>query len=312
MALDAIVKGLMDQMAANPMPKLWEVPAMQGREMYRMMASALEPPAVPIGKIENLTMPGPAGTLKLRVYTPVADGGASLPGLVYFHGGGWVIGDLDTHDALCRNLANEAGARVVAVDYRLAPEHKFPAAAEDCYAAVKWIEQNAGRLGIDANRIAVAGDSAGGNLSAVICLMARQKGGPRIVFQLLIYPVTQWKAETGSMNAFAEGYFLEKKAMHWFFDQYAAGADPNDWRLSPLAASDLSGLPRAHVVTAGFDPLRDEGKAYADKLNRAGVAATYVDYPGMVHGFFNMSGVVPVAKTAIAEAAKALRSAFGN
>ena len=153
MALDAIVKGLMDQMAANPMPKLWEVPAIQGREMYRMMASALEPAAVPIGKIENMTMPGPAGPLKLRVYTPVADGGAGLPGIIYFHGGGWVIGDLDTHDALCRNLANETGARLVAVDYRLAPEHKFPAAADDCYAAVKWIEQNASRLGIDANRL---------------------------------------------------------------------------------------------------------------------------------------------------------------
>jgi|JI10StandDraft_1071094.scaffolds.fasta_scaffold106312_3 acetyl esterase len=312
MALDAFVKGLMDQMAASPMPKLWEVPAPQGREMYRMMASALEPPAVSIGKIENITMPGPAGPLRLRVYTPVADGGAALPTLVYFHGGGWVIGDLDTHDALCRNLTNETGARVIAVDYRLAPEHRFPGAVDDCFAAVKWIEQNAASLGVDANRMAVAGDSAGGNLAAVVCMLARQKGGPRIVYQLLIYPVTQWKAETGSMSSFAEGYFLEKKAMHWFFDQYAAGADPNDWRLSPLAAQDLSGLPRAYVVTAGFDPLRDEGKAYADKLNRAGVAAVHVDYPGMVHGFFNMSAVVPTAKTAIADAAKALRAAFGN
>jgi acetyl esterase len=200
---------------------------------------------------------------------------------------------------------------VVAVDYRLAPEHKFPAAADDAYAAVKWVEQNASKLGVDANRIAVAGDSAGGNLSAVVALMAKQKGGPRIVFQLLIYPVTQARANTTSMNTFAEGYFLEKKTMEWFFDQYLdPGADLNDWRVSPLAAADLAGLPRAYVVTAGFDPLKDEGKAYADKLNHAGVAAVYIDYPGMVHGFFNMSGVVPTAREAIADAAKAMRKAF--
>lgn len=311
MALDGIVKGLLDQMAANPMPKLWEIAPAQGREMYRMMASTLEPPSLPIGKIENLTMPGPAGEIKLRAYTPIAGGGAALPCLVYFHGGGFVIGDLDTHDALCRTLANETGARVVAVDYRLAPEHKFPAAPEDCYAAVKWVEENAAKLGIDPNRIAVAGDSAGGNLAAVACLMAKQKSGPRIVFQLLIYPTTQARANTDSIKAFAEGYFLEKKTMDWFFDQYLnAGVDVNDWRLSPLAAPDLSGLPRAYVVTAGFDPLKDEGKAFADKLNRAGVACVYVDYPGMVHGFFNMSGVVPTAREAIAEAAKAVRKAF--
>jgi acetyl esterase len=311
MTLDPIVKGLLDQMAANPMPKLWEIPPAQGRELYRTMAAALEPQGIAIGKIENASMPGPAGEIKLRVYTPVAGGSTAIPALVYFHGGGFVIGDLDTHDALCRTLANETAARVVAVDYRLAPEHKFPAAAEDCYAAVKWVEQNAAKLAIDPNRIAVAGDSAGGNLSAVVCQMAKQKAGPRIVFQLLIYPTTQARAKTESINAFAEGYFLEKKTMDWFFDQYLpADVDLSDWRVSPLAAADLSGLPRAYVVTAGFDPLKDEGKAYADKLNHAGVAAVYVDYPSMVHGFFNMSGVVPTAREAIADAAKAMRRAF--
>lgn len=309
MPLDAIVKGLLDQMAANPMPKLWEVPPAQGRELYRTVSQMLEPQGLAIGKIENMSCPGPAGDIRLRVYTPVAGGSTALPCLVFFHGGGWVIGDLDSHDALCRTLSNETGARVVAVDYRLAPEHKFPAAADDCYAATKWVEANASQLSIDANRIAVAGDSAGGNLAAVVCLMAK-KGGPQLVYQLLIYPVTQFKAETNSMNAFAQGFFLEKQAMTWFFDQYAPGTDPNDWRVSPLAATDVSGVPKAYIVTAGFDPLKDEGKAYADKLNRAGVAAVYVDYPGMVHGFFNMSGMVPTAREAIADAAKALRKAF--
>jgi len=310
MTLDAIVQGLLDQMAANPMPKLWEVPPAQGRELYRAMSQALEPQGGPIGKIENTTMQGPAGQIKLRVYTPVAGGAAALPGIVFFHGGGFVIGDLDTHDALCRSLANEAGARVVAVDYRLAPEHKFPAAADDCFAATKWVEQNAASLGIDPNRIAVAGDSAGGNLAAVVSLMAK-KGGPRLVFQLLIYPTTQARASTESIKSFAEGYFLERKTMEWFYDQYLpAGQDLADWRLSPLAAPDVAGVPKAYVVTAGYDPLKDEGKAYADKLNRAGVAAVYTDYPGMVHGFFNMSGVVPTAREAIAEAGKALRKAF--
>jgi acetyl esterase len=313
MSLDAIVKGLLDQMSANPMPKLWDIPPAQGREMYRMMASTLEPQGISIGKIENMTMPGPAGPIALRAYTPVAGGGAGLPALVYFHGGGFVIGDLDTHDALCRTLANETGARVIAVDYRLAPEHKFPAAADDCFAAVKWVEANAATLGIDPNRIAVAGDSAGGNLAAVVCQMAKQKAGPNIVFQLLIYPVTQMRANTDSMRANAEGYFLEKQTMDWFFDQYALpDIDPNDPRISPLAASDLSGLPRAYIVTAGFDPLRDEGKAYADKLNHAGVAAVYVDYPSMIHGFFNMSGVLPQSRQAIADASAALRKAFGS
>lgn len=314
MALDAIVKGLLDEMAKNPAPKLWEMPAAGGREVYRMMASQLDTQGISIGKIDNTTAPGPAGPIPVRIYTPVASGGTALPALVYFHGGGFVIGDLETHDALCRTLANESGAKVVAVDYRLAPEHKYPAAADDCYAATKWVESNAAALGVDPNRIAVGGDSAGGNLAAVVCQQAKQKGNPHLVFQLLIYPVTQYRANTESMKSFAEGYFLERRTMDWFFDQYtdAATVNPNDPRLSPLAASDLAGLPRAYVVTAGFDPLRDEGKAYADKLNRAGVAAVYVDYPSMIHGFFNMSAVLPQARQAIADASAALRKAFGD
>jgi acetyl esterase len=314
MSLDAIVKGLLDEMAANPTPKLWEITAPQGREMYRMIASQLDTQGISIGKVENTTIPGPAGPIAARVYTPVASGGTALPALVFFHGGGFVIGDLETHDALCRSLANESGAKVIAVDYRLAPEHKFPAAPDDCYAATKWVETNAATLGVDPNRIAVGGDSAGGNLAAVVCQMAKQKGGPHLVFQLLIYPVTQYRANTDSMKNFAEGYFLERRTMDWFFDQYtdASSIDPNDPRISPLTASDLAGLPRAYVVTAGFDPLRDEGKAYADKLNRAGVAAVYVDYPSMIHGFFGMSAVLPQARQAIGDACAALRKVFAS
>ena len=312
MSLDAIVKGLLDEMAASPMPKLWEVSAPQGREMYRMIATTLETQGISIGKTENMSIPGPVLPLQIRIYTPVASGGTALPVLIYFHGGGFVIGDLETHDPLCRTLANETGAKVIAVDYRLAPEHKFPAAPDDCYAAVKWVETNGASLGVDPNRIAVGGDSAGGNLAAVVCQTAKQKGGPHIVFQLLIYPVTQLRANTDSMKSFAEGYFLEKRTRDWFFDLYTeSGIDPNDPRVSPLAAADLSGLPHAYVVTAGFDPLRDEGKAYADKLNRAGVAAVYVDYPSMIHGFFGMSGVLPQARQAITDASAALRKAFG-
>ncbi len=310
--LDPIAKGLLDQMAADPAPRLWDEPPPRARARYRAVTLMLEPQDLAIGHVEGVSMPawGGGGELELRVYTPVAAGEGALPGIVYFHGGGWMFGDLDTHDALCRALANQTGGRVVSVDYRLAPEARFPAAVEDCYAATSWVAANAARLGIDPDRMAVAGDLAGGNLAMVVCLMARERQGPRILHQLLIYPVTQWKAETASMNAFAEGYFLEKAGMHRFFDHYAPGADPDDWRISPLAAPDLAGLPPAYVVTAGCDPLKDEGKAYADRLEAAGVAAVHVDYPDMIHGFVTMSGALPTARRAIAEAAAALREIF--
>lgn len=311
MSLDPAVKALLDQLAANPAPKIWEGTPAEGRAMFQAMSQALDPQGVAIAKTENMTAPGPAGDIPVRIYTPMG-GGTVLPGLVYFHGGGWVIGDLQTHEQVCRMLANESGARVVAVDYRLAPEHKFPAAVDDCFAATQWVEEQASALGIDPNRLAVAGDSAGGNLAAVVCQLAKQKGSPKIVFQLLIYPVTEARAKTASMRENAEGYFLEKAGMDWFFDQYLSSCEEEkDPRVSPLLASDLSGLPRAYVITAGYDPLRDEGKAYADKLNRAGVAAVHVNYDGLVHGFFNMTGVVPAAAEAVAAAGKAVREALG-
>ena len=311
MTLDPQAKAILDSMAENTeMPRMIDLPPEGAREMYRGLAAALDAQGVPIGKVEDRTIPGPAGDIPVRLYEPVA-GGNGLPALVFFHGGGWVIGDLETHDALCRTLANESGCKVIAVDYRLAPEHPYPAASEDCYAAVKWVEANAADINVDANSIAVGGDSAGGHLSAVVCQMARANKGPDISFQLLIYPVTDEPGKTGSYDSFAEGYFLEKEGMEWFWKHYAGnGADQNDPYLAPLKAKDLSGLPPAYIVTAGFDVLRDEGRAYAEALKQAGVDVEYVNYDGMIHGFFNLQAAIDVSRDAVKAAAKALRDAL--
>jgi len=316
MSLDPQVEAMLAQLAENPAPKLWEMPLADARATYEGMAAVLDLPDVPIGKTEDISIPGPAGDIPARVYSPVAGGGSALPCLVFFHGGGFMIGNLTTHDALCRTLANEAGVRVVAVDYRLAPEHAYPAAADDCYAAAKWVEANADTLDIDPNSIAVAGDSAGGNLAAVVCLMAKAKKGPEIAFQLLIYPTTDFTdaEQWGSRTEFAEGYFLEKETMRWFEGNYMGGNDAarSEETASPLSAKDLSGLPPAYVITAGFDPLRDEGKAYADALNAAGTKAEYIDYPGMIHGFFNMQAALDVSREAVKVAAQKLAAALAH
>ncbi len=306
MSLDVYVRNLLDQMAALKAPKLWELGPQAARAATKL--SIFRATDTPIGKSEDRKIPGPGGEIALRVYTPLGATGNLLPGFVFFHGGGFVIGDLDTHDDICRCLANGSGCRVVSVDYRLAPEHPFPAAVEDCVAATNWVAAHAAEVGVDPKRLAVGGDSAGGNLAAVVSQLAR-KDGPQIVFQLLIYPVTQLGApDTPSMRENAKGYFLEKDAMDWFTKLYAPDkAHRSDPRLSPLKAADLSGLPPAYVITAGFDPLRDEGRDYADKLDAAGVSVTYVNYPGMVHGFFSMRGLIPKAREAVAAAAAALR-----
>ena len=316
MPLDPQVEALMAQMAEDPAPKLWEIPVADGRALYEGMAAVLELPDVAIGKTEDIAIPGPAGPIPARVYTPVAGGGSALPCLVYFHGGGFVIGGLQTHDVLCRSLANEAAVRVVSVDYRLAPEHRYPAAVEDCYAALEWVEGNAGVLGIDPNAVAVGGDSAGGNLAAAVCILARDRKGPSVVFQLLIYPVTDMAGSRiwGSREAFAEGYFLEKKTMDWFEAQYFGddAAHRSEPAASPLLAENLKNLPPAYIVTAGFDPLRDEGKAFAEALKAAGNAVDYVDYEGMIHGFFNMQGALDVSRAAVKEAGRKLAHALGH
>jgi len=309
MPLDPSIKALFDRVPELASYAIWEKSPAEAREEYRAFRLAADPKNA-IGKTENLEIDGPAGKLGLRVYTPVAAGGASLPALVYFHGGGFVIGDLDTHDPLCRALANDSSCRVISVDYRLAPEHKFPAAVEDCFAALKWLEENASELAVDPNLIAVGGDSAGGNLAAVVCLLAKENGGPNIAFQLLIYPSIKLSREF-KKRPFGSGYCLDDRAIQWFYAQYMPeDADPADARLSPIEAKDLSGSPPAYVVTAGFDPLRDEGMAYAEKLKAAGVNVTQIDYPTLIHGFMTMQAWIPLSTEAIAAAGQALKDAL--
>jgi acetyl esterase len=283
----------------------------EARATIRALAAAAGAPET-VARIENRAVPGPRGDIPVRVYTP--QGRAPFPVLVYLHGGGWVIGSLDTHDPLCRYLANAAGCVVVSVDYRLAPEHPYPAAPEDAYAATRWVAANAEAVGGDPSRLAVGGDSAGGNLSAVVALMARDRGGPRLVFQLLVYPVTDApSSDHASYRENAEGYLLTRAAMDWFWDHYCAErADRADPYLCPLCAKDVSRLPPALVITAEFDPLRDEGEAYAARLREAGGRVELRRYPGMIHGFFSMGALLTQARAATAEAAAALRAAFAG
>jgi len=291
---------MMDAQGAPPLETQDPVEARSARlEPMKLLGG--EPDA--LARVENLFSPGPAGDIPLRLYA--TDHVGLRPALVYFHGGGFVFGNLDTHDAVCRAIAKASGAVVVAVDYRLAPEHKFPAAVDDSYAATKWVAANAERLGIDAHRIAVGGDSAGGNLATVIALRCRDAGGPALAAQVLIYPVTDVSTfETGSHRELAEGYFLTRAAMEWFTGHYLASADHKRHpEVSPLLAPNLSGLPPALIITAEFDPLRDEGEAYARRIQQAGVPVTVTRYPGMIHGFVSMRGVLSGGRQAIQEAA---------
>jgi len=265
-------------------------------------------PPIPMERVEQFEVPGPAGVIGARLYVPPQPAQEPPPLLVYFHGGGWVIGDLETHNDPCRFLAAHSGAAVLSVDYRLAPEHPFPAAAEDAEAAYEWAAANAERLGADPNRIAVGGDSAGANLGAVVCLLARDRGLPLPTMQLLIYPVTDCGAEAPSRRTFAEGFLLTRGDMDWFEDRYLPpGTDRNDPRVSVLQAPDLSGLPPAYFAIADFDPLRDEGEAYAQRLREGGVQVVLRRHPGLVHSFANLTAICPSARTAMLEAAGALR-----
>jgi len=313
MPLDPLLKSFLDHVAAEAGPKMWEMDPPAAREALAQLMAFAGPKDVPIGKVSNIAIPGPAGDIPARVYTPVAAGGEPLPALIFFHGGGFVIGSVDTHDGLARMLANGSGCRVISVEYRLSPEHRFPAAVEDAFAATSWIEKSAAQLGIDANRLAIGGDSAGGNLAAVVTHLARDAGAPRLAFQMLLFPVTHFGADTVSKREFAEGYFLEAKGMEWFGAHYM-GPEPDlhHPHASPLLNDKLNGLPPAYVMVAGFDPLHDEGVEYAEKLRKAGIAVTIDDYPELVHDFIYLVGVLPQASEAMNKAAKALKEALAG
>jgi acetyl esterase len=267
-----------------------------------------EPPE--LASVQELSIPAPHGAIAARIYTPKKLRGASglAPCLVFFHGGGWVIGDLDSHDVVCRKLASEGELIVISVDYRLAPEHKFPAAVEDAITATQWIADNAKQLGIDAERLSVGGDSAGGNLAAVVAISARDGNGPAIAGQVLIYPATDFNMAHPSHSEPETSILLTHSVIRWFRDHYLTGtADVHDWRASPALAKTLIGLPPAYVLTAGADPLRDEGDEFARRLKEAGVNVTYRHFPGQFHGFFTMGKLLQQANVAASEIADWLK-----
>jgi acetyl esterase len=280
----------------------------EARRGFRMLSVDLRRPetVIPVGAVEDVELPGPAGPLPARIYRPAAEGG--LPTVVFFHGGGWVIGDIDTHDNQCRALCAEVEAVVLSVGYRLAPEDPCPAAVEDCLAATRWAAEHVADLGGDDGRLAVAGDSAGGNLAAVVCQQARDTGGPALAAQLLIYPGVEFETRYPSEDENAEGYFLTREDMIWFADHYTGDMDRRDPRLSPLRAADLSGLPPAVIATAEFDPLRDQGEAYADALEQAGVPVVRRRYDGLIHGFFDLGALSPACAGAVSELCADLRA----
>ncbi len=284
----------------------------QAREELANAVAPFRGGPTPVFATEDRTLPGPGGDIPVRVYRPAADS-VPRPVLLWFHGGGFVLGSVESHDEPCRRLARACYAVVLSVEYRLAPEHKFPAGLDDCRAAFAWAAANAHEIGGDAARIAVGGDSAGGNLAAALSLACRDAGGPQPGFQMLVYPVTDAAMATRSYELFAGGLFLTAERMAWFFDKYLVSPDQgSDPLVSPLKAPDLSGLPPAHVITAGFDPLRDEGRAYAQRLEEAGVQVEHAEYPTMIHAFFSMAGVYGEASVATERAARAMRAAFAG
>ena len=308
MPLDPQAQGFLEQLAAAEAPPLHELSVEDARQVIVELFGTKENLEA-VGKVEDRMIPGADGEIPVRVYTP--EGAGPFPILVYFHGGGWVIGNLDAYDPTCRALTNAARCVVVSVEYRLAPEYKFPAAPEDCYAALQWVGANAASINGDPARIAIGGDSAGGNLTAVVAQMSRDRGGVSPVYQLLVYPVTDHRYDTSSYRENADDYLLTKDAMVWFWNHYLRSeADGNSPLASPLRADNFRDLPPALVMTAEFDPLRDEGEAYAAKLRDAGVPVTLSRYDGMIHGFFSLGAVLDQGKNAIAEAAAGLRTAF--
>ena len=308
MPLDPQVIQVMENIASLGLPAVHTVSPEEAR------ANAKKRPRSPgpeVAKVEDRTISGPDSDVPVRIYTP--EGSGPFPILAWYHGGGWVVGDLDSADGTARNLCVGGNCIVVSVDYRLAPDAKFPGPAEDCWAATTWAVNNAANINGDPSRLAVGGDSAGGNLAAAMCLMAADRGGPGIALQVLVYPVTDARTDTASYVRNADGYSLTKTTMEWYWDQYLSSKDDaaNPYA-APLRAKSLAGQPRALVITAEFDPLCDEGEAYARRLTEAGVDTTATRYEGMIHGFFGMGAVVDKGQQAVDEASAALRSAFAR
>lgn len=309
MKVHPVCQVMLDMIAEAPQP----VP---GADMVALARASLEAKAsqsqndpVDMASVEDRSVMVRDGhDVPVRIYTPHSVGAAPLPVIVYFHGGAWIAGSLGTHDGTCRHLADMSGCKLVSVDYRLAPEHKFPVGFDDCCDITEWIAGSAGSLGIDPSKIVLAGDSAGGNLAAAVALWARDYDGPKIAFQLLIYPVIDCVTVSGSRKDFAEGYFLTQPAMDWSTDQYVRQpAERGMWQVSPIYAERLAGLPPAHVITAGFDILKDEGIAYARALESAGVPTTHVDYPDVIHGFFGFGAVLEPAMDAMKRGCEEIR-----
>jgi acetyl esterase len=311
MPLDPQAKSLLDFLGFTTQPGIETLTPQAARDRFSALTDARKQMGAnePVHQVRDVRIPGPSGEIPVRMYTP--DVKTPAPVLIYFHGGGWVLGDLDSHDHVCRAIANSVPCVVASVDYRLAPEAKFPAAVEDSYAALEWIAANAGELGIDAGRIAVGGDSAGGNLAAVISLMARDRKGPKLVYQVLIYPATDMRMVAPSMEENSEGPLLTKAAMAWFIEHYLRGEkDKLDPLASPLLAADLTGLPAAFILTAECDPLRDEGEDYGQKLKSAGVPVEVKRYAGMPHGFFSFGAALIAAQESMADTTTRLSKAF--
>ena len=303
------VQAIRDRLEADPAPRLYTLPIDEARAQDVKGAVTTAGRLEPVAVVRDFQIPGDGDNLACRIYR--ADEHTTAPALVYFFGGGWSLGTLDTCDAVCRMITNRAGCASIAISYRLAPENRFPAAVEDCYRGVSWVAAHSAELRIDPGRIAVGGDSSGGNLAAAATLLARERGGPSLIHQLLVYPNTDAGADTESMREINDPYFFNVNSIKWYWGMYLSSArDADNPLASPLRAADLSGLPPATVITAEFDPLRDESEMYAKRLAEAGVPAEIIRYDGMMHGFFTMVGILDTAREAIATAADRLSSAF--
>ncbi len=317
MPLDPQVKGLLDELAASGAPPRHTMTPTDARAYAEQLYLHFAADPEEVASTKDYEVPGPGGPVQMRLYRPLVEPPADegpLPVLVYFHGGGWMLGSIETHAAICCALANRGGCVVASVGYRLAPEHKFPAPLEDCFAATEWLVEHAAELDLDLSRLAVGGDSAGGNLATALALTIRDRGGPRLAFQLLLYPVTDYyQPGTLSYQENADGYYLTRDTMIYFWQAYLGDEnDVNNPYAAPLRAAHLESLPPALIITAEYDPLRDEGEAYATRLEAAGVPVTLTRYEGMIHGFMGMTRQVEVGRQALDQAGTALRSAWAD